>query len=108
MDYLFERKPEYDENGQIVSHTTPKIVWVIAAAALFYCFRGKLTGQKGGALNLQNLPKFSGKQWLLVAAVAVGIAFIVPTYWYIAFFLAWFIVKKLTDLQGGESSRSGV
>ena len=102
MDYLFERKPEYDENGQIVSHTTPKIVWVIAAAALFYCFRGKLTGQKGGALNL---PKLSTKQWLAVAVVATVIALFIPTYWYISIFIAWFIVKKLTPPVGGESSR---
>ena len=68
MDYLFERKPEYDENGQIVSHTTPKIVWVIMAGALFYCFRGKVTGQKGGGFMDGQLWRGSGEFFALLLA----------------------------------------
>ena len=83
MDYLFERKPEYDENGQIVSHTTPKIVWVIATAALFYGFRGKVTGQKGGADGMvEAIGKKLGRPGLTIAVF--GIMWIV-----LGFVLSW-------------------
>ena len=42
IDYLFERRPEYNENGKIVSYTLPKILWVVVLAAFFYCFKGKV------------------------------------------------------------------
>jgi hypothetical protein len=102
MDYLFERKPEYDENGQIVSHTTPKIVWVIAVAALFYCFRGKLTGQKGGKGGKATKQKGGGfdntkvGHWLALVLVATVIAIWHPNYWWLGLIIAWLLINQLT------------
>ena len=48
IDYLFERRPEYNENGEIVSYTLPKILWVAVFMAFSYCFKDKVMKQKGG------------------------------------------------------------
>ena len=52
LDYLFERRPEYDENGNVVSHTVPRIAWVIMVGLLFFCFKDKVMKQGGGATPL--------------------------------------------------------
>ena len=48
FDDLFQKKPEYDENGQLVGYSQPKIVWIILALVVLYCFKDKLMKQEGG------------------------------------------------------------
>jgi len=48
LNYLFERIPEYDENGNVVSHTVPRIAWVIMVGLLIFCFKDKVMKQMGG------------------------------------------------------------
>ena len=45
LDMLFERKPEYDANGRLVSYSLPKILWVILAIVFFYCCKDKIMGK---------------------------------------------------------------
>ena len=42
LNYLFERRPEYDKNGKVVSYTVPKIIWVTVFAVLFLCCKDKV------------------------------------------------------------------
>ena len=55
IDALFQKKPEYDENGRLVGYSQPKIVWIILALIVFYCCKDKFMKQKGGALAVGNL-----------------------------------------------------
>ena len=48
INELFQKKPEYDENGQLVGYSQPKIVWIILALVVLYCFKDKLMKQEGG------------------------------------------------------------
>jgi len=48
MNQLFQKEPEYDENGRLVGYSQPKIVWIILALIVFYCCKDKFMKQKGG------------------------------------------------------------
>ena len=54
FDDLFQKKPEYDENGQLVGYSQPKIVWIILALVVLYCFKDKLMKQTGGGEKSKN------------------------------------------------------
>ena len=48
MDQLFQKEPQYDENGRLVGYSQPKIMWIILALIVFYCCKDKFMKQKGG------------------------------------------------------------
>ena len=79
---LFDRKPEYDENGNQVGHSIPKIAWVIIAVVVLMGWghehkkHKEHKGQKGGVLNM----KFSKIKAVFIAA---------------AFLFGWFILDSV-------------
>ena len=84
LNYLFERRPEYDENGNVVSHTVPRIAWVIMVGLLFFCFKDKVMKQGGGmgardtnkflaVLSWRLLPRKVKRTLFIVIAVIIAI-----------------------------------
>ena len=51
---LFRREPQYDENGRVIGYSQPKIVWIILALVVLYCFKDKLMKQTGGGEKSKN------------------------------------------------------
>ncbi len=41
LDYLFERRPEYNENGEIVSYTITQDLVGRSVYVIFHCFKDK-------------------------------------------------------------------
>ena len=89
FDALFRREPQYDENGRVIGYSQPKIVWIIFALVVLYCFKDKLMKQKGGMKDVGTtgmvffgLYQVWEKSWVFrISIISLVIMISAPALW---------------------------
>ena len=105
MSELFDRRPEYDENGQIIGYSTPKIAWFVFAIIIAMIFgrqHKEHNGQKGGGYAdiKQNLFKIVALgvtiiiMWILLEYIILDTVLPIISVFALVSALIYFIEKK--------------